>query len=104
MGSESRFCYVQESDQIVNMVKKISGTTANSDGYSSEVPYPTGFTSSNCVVAGLSIKVYGNYRTGEALAQLGDRCFAEMTSTGVKVYTTGNQLNNCDWKAVLIKC
>lgn len=81
----------------------VDGTLASSAAYSGYVSYPTGFTASNSVMLGLSIQRDNVWRTGDGLGGGSTQTFAQLGTSGVRVYNSSSTLYSLPWRVALMR-
>lgn len=81
----------------------IDGTFAASAAYTGYTNYPTGFTSENCAILSLSAKRSNLWRSGDGFGSGSAQTFAQLGTTGIRVYNSASDLFSLPWRIVLMR-
>lgn len=93
-------------NNIGSNIQIVTGTFASTDGFSTPVTYPSGFTASNCVVASFEYRPQagGDWRSGQgADGTTFKRTFADLQASGVTAFNTSSNYYDGEWRVMLIR-
>lgn len=68
----------------------VDGTLPSAGGFGTEMSYPTGFTSTNCVILSVSAYVFSEWRGGVGIVAASERLWCDLTATGIKPFISAN--------------
>lgn len=68
----------------------VDGTLPSAGGFGTEMSYPTGFTSTNCVIISVSAYVFGEWRGGVGIVAASERLWCDLSATGIKPFISAN--------------
>lgn len=91
------------------MTAIVTGKLSTSSGFTSYIPYPTGFTYSNCTVTNVavafSVDGLSTWRTGLGIsaASRPERLFVDNNTNGIRVFNDNSAIYGADFKVFLVK-
>lgn len=84
----------------------ITGTLASSSGWSTDIPYPTGFNINNTIIISFLIDIDSNntWRTGEGLSQNANaRIFGEINENSIRAYNSESSFFSRPYKIAIMR-
>ena len=94
-----------DADTMAMTMTIVTGSFSSSEGFSSTIPYPSGFDKDNAVVLSLNANNGNNWRYGVGMTNTEntERTFVDLITSGIRVYTSQASLFGNDFRVVLIK-